>query len=130
MKNQVRDNYEIVEKNCCSIYQKNKEFLNQRFKDEKEFINYVLECCNQYYYLENIHLPKFKNWEQVEDFAKKTGLYVYFDDEVCDINYGHLCVTIYNENNNFKLCKNCDIFEDSTLGLIGTFDMEEFKFID
>lgn len=131
MENKVRDNYEIIKMNCYKEYQKNRELLKERYKDGKEFLNFILECCNQYYYLLEKHLSSFKNWLDLENFTKEMGLYIYFDDELADINYGHLGCTIFNNNGKFALYKRCEIYDDNIIGLMyHDFNMETFEFTE
>lgn len=131
MENQVRDNYETIKMNCYKEYQKNKALLSLSFEDRKEFLNFMCECCNQYYYLKNTHLTSFTSWEDLEEYAKDNGLYIYFDDELADINYGHLCCTIFNNNGIFTLHKKCEIYDDNIIGLLyNNFNMETFEFED
>lgn len=131
MEKQVKDFCETIEKNCCKQFEKDKEFLQERFKDEKEFLNYILECCNQFYYLKNTHLKIFKNLEHIEKWARELGLYISFDDNLIDINYGHLGITIVEKNNELILYSNCEIYDDIIIGLMyKNFNMETFDFND
>ena len=131
MENKVRDNYEIIKMNCYKEYQKNRELLSERFENGKEFLNFMLECCKQYYHLKNTYLDSFTSWDSLENYAKDNGLYVYFDDELADINFGYLTCTIFNNDGKFTLYKRCEIYDDNIIGLMyHNFNMETFEFED
>ena len=103
----------------------------ERIKKHMSLNQFTLLMLNSLKDYEKIkeNLYRFESLDNIEKESRYVGNFIQKFDNMIDINYNSLAITIIEENGKLKLHNLVEIYEDNTIGLLfNLFDMENLDY--